>query len=93
MSNPTLTHEERVRVLSVLFSNVEPKPSEEDLEDLISCATMRVIKEYMYDVGITITQTAFGQTIHQSTVNHDSKWIARKTQALYDHLKSEFVGD
>lgn len=92
MYHRPLKSEERVQLLAALFSKVVPQPASEDIEDLIACLSMGQIQEYMYDIGFTITQTPLGVTIHQSTINNDSEWIAVKAQCLYEHLDSKATG-
>lgn len=93
MTKRILSFDDRVQLLTALFKSVEPSPDIEEIKDIVTCLSMDQIKEYMRDVGITVTQTPFGSTIHQTTINSDEIWIERKIDTLYRHLSSKIVGE
>lgn len=87
MTKRVLSFDDRVQLLTALFRSVRPQPTEDDVKNIVTCLTMDQIQGYMNDIGISITQTPFGSTIHQTTIDSDKDWINCKIDALYRHLQ------
>lgn len=90
-----LDFDDKVHLMDALFKTITPTPTPitDQIKDIVTCLTMAEIQEYMRDIGITIIQTSFGQTLQLSTINGDKDWIDRKVNILFKHLNSKVIGE
>lgn len=80
--------DETVQLLVALSEYADQIITVDEVRDIVTCSKTDELKEYMRDIGVTITQTPDGHSLHISMINRDTGWVRVKATAFFTHMLS-----